>query len=134
MRALGLAARSIAWAMLLPGVVAGYVPWRFFGMREARFDAPGARTLAGLAIMAAGLAILGITIWEFAHTGRGTLSPADPPRTLVVAGLVAAPCVAQADRSVAVASSAAQTRLLIGDMSDSRGCGGRPIVDYAALP
>jgi hypothetical protein len=30
-----LAARSIAWALLLPGVVAGYVPWRFFGITEA---------------------------------------------------------------------------------------------------
>jgi protein-S-isoprenylcysteine O-methyltransferase Ste14 len=81
-----LAARSIAWALLLPGVVAGYVPWRFFGLRGVRLDLSGTST-AGLVIAAAGLAILVTTIWEFAHSGRGTLSPADPPRTLVVAGL-----------------------------------------------
>ena len=82
-----LAARSIAWTVLLPGVVAGYVPWRYFGVRDVRLHEPDAGTIAGLAVIAAGVAILVTTIWEFAHTGRGTLSPADPPRALVVAGL-----------------------------------------------
>ena len=31
--------------------------------------------------------LLTICIVEFARSGRGTLSPADPPKTLVVAGL-----------------------------------------------
>ena len=31
--------------------------------------------------------ILGACIFEFAHTGRGTLAPVDPPRVLVVRGL-----------------------------------------------
>jgi len=27
-----LALRSLVWTILLPGIVAGYVPWRFFGL------------------------------------------------------------------------------------------------------
>lgn len=42
--------------------------------------------------------------------------------TLVVAG----PFVAHADRNIAVASNAAETRLLIDDMRDSMGFDGRP--------
>src|SRR4029434_3893922 len=34
-----------------------------------------------------GVALLVACIWEFARTGRATLSPLDPPRHLVVRGL-----------------------------------------------
>jgi protein-S-isoprenylcysteine O-methyltransferase Ste14 len=40
-----------------------------------------------VALTAIGVALLVTCIWEFAHSGRGTLSPADPPRELVVRGL-----------------------------------------------
>ena len=33
------------------------------------------------------LPLLAACVWEFARTGRGTLSPVDPPRKLVVRGL-----------------------------------------------
>ena len=29
--AVWLAVRSLLWTVLLPGVMAGYIPWRFFG-------------------------------------------------------------------------------------------------------
>src|SRR6266536_1042261 len=61
-----LALRSLLWTILLPGVFAGYVPWRFFGL---------------------GVALLAACIFEFARSGRGTLSPVDAPRHLVVRGL-----------------------------------------------
>lgn len=84
---LGLAARSLFWTVLFPGMIAGYLPWRFFGVREAVVDPHGARVLLALVVTLAGVAVLLTTVWEFAHHGRGTLSPADPPRMLVVQGL-----------------------------------------------
>jgi protein-S-isoprenylcysteine O-methyltransferase Ste14 len=41
----------------------------------------------GLLLVSLGTALLGICIFEFARTGRGTLAPMDPPRVLVVRGL-----------------------------------------------
>ncbi|MGH7616757.1 MAG: methyltransferase family protein [Gemmatimonadaceae bacterium] len=73
--------------ILLPGVVAGYVPWRYFGVGAATFAPFGAAQLAGLALIVTGATLLGTCVWEFAHSGRGTLSPIDPPRRLVVRGL-----------------------------------------------
>ena len=41
----------------------------------------------GLLLIGAGAVLLGACILEFARSGRGTLSPVDPPRHLVVRGL-----------------------------------------------
>ena len=82
-----LALRSMLWAILLPGLLAGYVPWRFYGLRELRFDWSNPLQYVGLACCGTGAALLAYCIWEFAQRGRGTLSPLDPPRTLVVRGL-----------------------------------------------
>jgi protein-S-isoprenylcysteine O-methyltransferase Ste14 len=81
-----LATRSIAWT-LLPFIVGGYVPWTFFGLDAARFDARRPLHLIGLVLMAAGTILLLTCIWEFAVSGRGTLGPPDPPKELVVRGL-----------------------------------------------
>ena len=81
-----LVLRSLLWTVLLPGMIAGFVPWRYFGVAHARITtAP--RTLLALGIIAAGVALLATCIWEFARSGRGTLSPVDPPKELVVQGL-----------------------------------------------
>jgi protein-S-isoprenylcysteine O-methyltransferase Ste14 len=66
--------------------VAGYIPWRFFNvvvdMQKLHiFD------VVGMVISACGVAILLQSIVEFARRGRGTLSPLDPARKLVVTGL-----------------------------------------------
>jgi protein-S-isoprenylcysteine O-methyltransferase Ste14 len=82
-----LGVRSLLWTLLLPGMVAGYLPWRFFGLREVRLDPGDPLHLAGVVTMAVGAALLGACIWEFAHSGRGTLAPIDAPRELVVRGL-----------------------------------------------
>jgi protein-S-isoprenylcysteine O-methyltransferase Ste14 len=84
---ISLAARSLLWTALLPGFFAGYLPWRYFGLRDAEIDSANAVTLVGIAAMVIGIALLAACIWEFARSGRGTLSPADPPRDLVVQGL-----------------------------------------------
>jgi len=82
-----LALRSLAWAALLPGLFAGYVPWRFLGLAQVRLDLRQPLHLLGLACLGLGAVLLAACIWEFARSGRGTLAPVDPPKELVVRGL-----------------------------------------------
>lgn len=82
-----LGLRSLLWTILLPGFVAGYAPWRYFGLSKARVDWSDPVHIAALLVIAAGVALLAACIVEFARRGRGTLSPLDPPRHLVVRGL-----------------------------------------------
>lgn len=82
-----LAVRSALWAALLPGLFAGYVPWRFFGLAQVRLDLRNPAHLLGVLCIAVGAVLLVTCIGEFANRGRGTLSPVDPPRVLVVRGL-----------------------------------------------
>jgi len=82
-----LAGRSLLWTFLLPGLYAGYLPWRYFGVREALATIDGVREWIGVAGFAAGALLLAACIWEFAVSGRGTLSPVDPTESLVVKGL-----------------------------------------------
>ena len=84
---ISLALRSILWTLLLPGVFAGYFPWRFFGLGQVHLSLTNPVHLLGLLAMSLGAALLLTCIWEFARGGRGTLSPVDPPRELVVRGL-----------------------------------------------
>ena len=82
-----VALSSLLWTILLPGVVSGYVPWAFFGVREASVDLANPLHLLALLVILAGAALLVACIVEFARSGRGTLSPVDPPTHLVVRGL-----------------------------------------------
>jgi protein-S-isoprenylcysteine O-methyltransferase Ste14 len=82
-----LVLRSLLWTILLPGIFAGYVPWRFFDLGAVRLDRSNPAHVIGLLSMVAGVALLGGCIVEFARSGRGTLSPVDPPRRLVIRGM-----------------------------------------------
>jgi protein-S-isoprenylcysteine O-methyltransferase Ste14 len=82
-----LGLRSLLWTILLPGFFAGYVPWRFFGLSGIAIDVRRPTDLLGVLLIVAGIALLAACILEFARSGRGTLSPIDPPRQLVVRGL-----------------------------------------------
>ena len=82
-----LAARSLLWTVLFPGFFAGYVPWRFFGLSRVLVSVSDPVQLLGLLLTGAGALLLAACIVEFARSGRGTLSPVDPPRHLVVRGL-----------------------------------------------
>jgi hypothetical protein len=79
-----LAVRSVIWVVLLPGVAAGYVPWRYFGLSRVSPSLANAFDVLGLLSLVIGAVVVGICVWEFAHEGRGTLAPVDPPRQLVV--------------------------------------------------
>jgi len=87
MSSLWLALRSLLWAAALPGIVAGYVPWRYLGLRQVRIAWRDPLQLLGILLAALGVGLLAMCIWEFARSGRGTLAPVDPPRHLVVQGL-----------------------------------------------
>jgi protein-S-isoprenylcysteine O-methyltransferase Ste14 len=82
-----LALRSLFWTIVFPGTFAGYLPWRFFGLRSVVVDVRSPLHWAGLLLIGLGAALLAACIFEFARTGRGTLAPVDPPRVLVVRGL-----------------------------------------------
>lgn len=82
-----LAVRSLAWTILVPGMIAGYVPWRYFGVSQAQLELRSPVHWVGLIAVCAGALLLLACIWEFASSGRGTLAPVDPPRELVVRGL-----------------------------------------------
>ena len=86
-RLIWLAIRSLAWAVLLPGFFAGYLPWRYFGLAQLDFRFGSPLHLLGLLCIGLGTVLLTACIWEFARSGRGTLAPVDPPRELVVRGL-----------------------------------------------
>lgn len=79
--------RSLLWTILLPGFFAGYVPWRYFGLGRTRIDLFSPTHVLGLFCIGLGTALLAACIVEFARSGRGTLSPVDPPRHLVIRGL-----------------------------------------------
>jgi protein-S-isoprenylcysteine O-methyltransferase Ste14 len=78
--------RNVFWTLLIPGIVTAYVPWRVLGAGRTIFDRSFAQ-LSGLAIVALGALVILACVVEFATRGRGTLSPLDPPRALVIRGL-----------------------------------------------
>jgi protein-S-isoprenylcysteine O-methyltransferase Ste14 len=82
-----LALRSLLWAVLLPGFIVGYVPWRFFGLSRLRLNLFSPQHVIGLLCVGVGGGLLISCIWAFARRGRGTLAPVDPPQELVVRGL-----------------------------------------------
>jgi protein-S-isoprenylcysteine O-methyltransferase Ste14 len=70
--------------LTLPGTVAVLVPALLVaGDDDARV---GWLALAGVPLIALGLALVASTVRLFATLGRGTLAPWDPPTRLVVAG------------------------------------------------
>jgi protein-S-isoprenylcysteine O-methyltransferase Ste14 len=83
-----LVVRSLLFLILIPGTVAGYIPFRILRTSRELFTPPV--SISG--VLASGLALLGVyvlvrCVWDFLSFGRGTLAPFDPPRRLVVRGL-----------------------------------------------
>ena len=83
-----LGLRSLLFLILLPGTVAGYIPFRILRGSGQLF----VPTLSFGAVLAgcvafAGICVLLRCVWDFFAAGRGTLAPIDPPRQLVVRGL-----------------------------------------------
>jgi protein-S-isoprenylcysteine O-methyltransferase Ste14 len=76
--------RALASFLALPGIVAGLLPWLIVTNDPGRGDG---WYLPGLVLSGAGLAVLLWCVRDFYVTGKGTLAPWDPPKTLVRVGL-----------------------------------------------
>lgn len=79
-----LLVKNLVFTGLVPGTVAGLLPWLLAGERAGA--AAGSRVLA-LLLFGVGLAVYAWCVWDFASFGRGTPAPIDAPRHLVVRGL-----------------------------------------------
>src|SRR2546429_8995678 len=79
--------RSIFFTFLQPGTVAVLIPYWLISSRGAGFARDQPLRYAGLPLMAIGATGLLWCIWDFFSVGRGTISPIDPPKHLVVRGL-----------------------------------------------
>ena len=110
---ISLALRSLLWTILLPGFFAGYLPWQLW-LRDLPFDHTNPIHVIGSSIVAVGVVLLAACIFEFARSGRGTLSPLDPPRHLVVRGLY---------RYVRNPMYLAVTTIILGEMVLTRSAG-----------
>jgi protein-S-isoprenylcysteine O-methyltransferase Ste14 len=83
-----LAIRSLCFLALLPGVVAGYVPYRILvGSGKLCLPALSLASVIASALSFLGVLVLLRCVWDFFAAGEGTLAPVDPPRRLVVGGL-----------------------------------------------
>jgi protein-S-isoprenylcysteine O-methyltransferase Ste14 len=84
-RGLGPLVKTLVFTLLVPGTVAGYMPWRLKGNAE---PVTGLEAWAAFTIVASGIAIyLYTAFWGFALIGGGTPAPIAPTKVLVVKGL-----------------------------------------------
>ena len=87
-RTLLLLLRSLFWTLLVPGSVVLVVPWLIVSRwQPAEISDRLIVQLPSAVMIVVGLTVLLHSIWNFAIAGRGTLSPVDAPRRLVVTGL-----------------------------------------------
>src|SRR4051812_33321874 len=86
---LSLFLRNLFFTILQPGLVAGLFPyWIMGGNIKSVLAAPfHLSQMTGFVFFSAGLFVMLSCIARFAFEGRGTLSPADPTKRLVVGGL-----------------------------------------------
>ena len=84
-RALVPILNTILFTIFVPGMVAGYIPYRL----ADRFAHPasGPQEWLGFAVLALGAAIYFRCAWEFAVRGLGTPAPIAPTRFLVTTAL-----------------------------------------------
>lgn len=84
-----LVLRNLLFTILQPGMVAGVVPYwlantQFQNVLRSAFRLP---QYIGIVVFTLGLIILFHCIFRFIVEGKGTISPADPTKHLVIKGL-----------------------------------------------
>jgi protein-S-isoprenylcysteine O-methyltransferase Ste14 len=72
--------------LIMPGLVAGYVPWLLTGWRSPAASGGSPIDVAGRLIVLLGVVLLLECFAQFALQGLGTPSPVAPTRTLVIRG------------------------------------------------
>lgn len=80
---MALLLKNLLFTVVVPGTVAVYLPLAL--VRDLP-PAPLPWRLAALPLLAAGIAVYGWCLWDFARAG-GTPAPVDAPPTLVLRGL-----------------------------------------------
>lgn len=80
--------RNLFFTILQPGVVAGLIPYLLVRkiFKESFAQLFRSSHFLGIILFVAGLALMLICITNFGVKGKGTLSPADPTKKLVIAG------------------------------------------------
>ena len=79
--------KTAVFFVLVPGTVAGYLPYRVLRGRGLwAWPVPGPEPLLGAVLILLGAAGLLWCGWHFAMTGLGTPAPFDPPKVLVAKG------------------------------------------------
>ena len=76
---------TLVFFVVAPGGNAGLVPWLI--TRWRRPDEVGVVEVAGIVLLAAGIAVVVTCFVRFVTEGRGTPAPVAPTETLVVGGL-----------------------------------------------
>src|SRR4029077_7785273 len=83
-----LALRALFFVLLIPGTVAGYIPFSILRAGNLlRFPDLGLACAAAAVFAVTGALVLLRCVWDFFAAGKGTLAPIHPPRFLVVRGL-----------------------------------------------
>ncbi|MFL0239615.1 methyltransferase family protein [Mycobacterium sp. SMC-17] len=79
--------RSAGFTVVVPGTMAGLIPYSLTGWRRIGdlFGVPGT-WIGGVVLIALGLPVLLAAIYKFASDGLGTPLPAAPTQNLVVTG------------------------------------------------
>src|SRR6266849_9483445 len=87
-----LALRALFFVLLLPGTVAGYIPFSILRAGNLlRVPGLGLASVCAAVFAITGALVLLRCVWDFFAAGKGTLAPIDPPRFLVVRGLYRSP-------------------------------------------
>ncbi len=76
--------KNVLFTVIVPGTVAGYVPYYYTRDIAA---ASGGIDIVAPALFALGGIVYGWCVWDFAVFGRGTPAPIDAPKRLVIRGL-----------------------------------------------
>ncbi|MBI2497769.1 MAG: isoprenylcysteine carboxylmethyltransferase family protein [Opitutae bacterium] len=86
LRAMWLFFKNLLFTLVVPGFVAGWVPFVYLLRGAALPDAWTARHGAAVPLLLAGAAVYLVCVWQFGTYGRGTPAPIDPPKRLVMRG------------------------------------------------
>ncbi len=86
---ISLLLRNLLFTILQPGLVAGLFPYLLLNLEDRVFfpNIWTAWQFIGIIVMFCGFSIMIICILRFATEGKGTLSPIDPTKKLVIKGL-----------------------------------------------